>query len=85
MCKDKKRDERFRKTLEQLHLDAIKSYAELGNVEMVLEETEALLFDRSYAGFVDRGRTKQIDNLFEMCYKLTHRITKIEKQLAEMK
>lgn len=85
MCKDKTRDERLQMLAEKAHLNAIKSYAELGNAELVLKEAEALFFERSYAGFVDNGRTKQIDNLFEMCYKLTDRITKIEEQLAEMK
>ena len=85
MCKDKTDDERLQEIVERNRLKAIQAYAEIGDVESVLKEVQTLFYGRSYARFVDRYMEKQINDLFDMCYRLNEKMEMLEKQLAEMK
>ena len=66
---------------EKMHLQAIKAFAEMEDVEHVLKEAEALFYERSYACYCNDEDRKNINYLYEMCYELNGRMTELEKKL----
>lgn len=85
MCDYKTVDEKITEIVEKNRLNVIKGYAEIGDVEGVLKEAEALAYGRSYAHYIDNELRKKIDHLYEWGYKLESKIAEIEKQLSEQK
>lgn len=62
-------------------LEVIKTFAELGNIELVLREAEALAYGRSYAHICDNELKKEIDSLYKMVYELEEKVANLTKQL----
>ena len=85
MCDYKTVDEKITEIVEKNRLNVIKGYAEIGDVEGVLKEAEALAYGRSYAHYIDNELRKKIDYLYELGYELESKIGVIEKQLSEQK
>lgn len=85
MCDYKTVDEKIAEIVEKNRLNVIKGYAEIGDVEGVLKEAEALAYDRSYAHYIDNELRKKIDYLYKWGHKLESEIAEIEKQLSEKK
>lgn len=83
MCDYRIVDEKIIEIVEKNRLNVIKGYAEMGDVEGVLKEAEALAYDRSYAHYIDNELRKKIDYLYEWGYKLESKIAEIKKQLSE--
>lgn len=83
MCDGKTPYDKIVEITEKMQLEAIKTWAELGNVELVLKEAESLLYNRSYACYCDNELKKKIDYLYEWGYQLESKIADLEKQLSE--
>ena len=83
MCDYKTLDEKIAEIVEKNRLNVIKGYAEIGDVEGVLKEAEALAYDRSYAHYIDNELRKKIDYLYEWGHELESKIAEIKKQLSE--
>lgn len=85
MCDYKIVDEKIIEIVEKNRLNVIKGYAEMGDVEGVLKEAEALAYGRSYAHYIDNELRKKIDYLYEWGYEIEGWIAEIKKQLSEQK
>ena len=83
MCDSKTVNEMISGITERSRLNLIKAYAEIGDVEGLVREVEALLYESSYAHYIDNELRKKIDYLYEWGYELEGKIAEIEKQLAE--
>lgn len=83
MCDYKTLDEKIAEIVEKNRLNVIKGYAEIGDVEGVLKEVEALAYDRSYAHYIDNELRKKINYLYKWGHKLENEIAEIKKQLSE--